>query len=446
MFEEKENLESKEASEKIQSTPLLPEEEIHVMSDYLKRKGPPPVFGKPKKSFPLWLIWVFLGIIFIGFAGAFYLKPEFFLSFFTEKPRPFINQPINQPVVNISKIVNKEEILSPQVSPEETLKGELKRDDEVIVSAELYLPEGALPLGEKLTLDSAFYLEPEEKYKIIGGIFRISPLITPLKPLNLKIYYSQKEVESLWEDDLKIGYLKEGFWIILPTEIDTEKNILSTTISSLYSGTFAPLVLKEKTLPKKELQEIAPGIYLSEDSDNDGLTDKEEEIYKTNKDDPDTDKDGFSDSSEIINLYSPLSAGTKLAETDLIKIYTNQTFGYSLFYPAPFLPREMPESEDREVVISSETGEFFGIVVQDNLEMLPIENWYKKQIKGLETDKLVKTEVDGHEAVWSLDGLTLYIGKGDKIYVFTYNIGGATIANFKSTYQMMIKSFKFLGE
>jgi len=457
MFEEKEKLKSKEVPEKIQGNYPLLEEEIHVMSDYLKSKkrGSTPIFSaKPKKTFPFWLIWVFIGFIFIGFAGLFYFQPELIFSLFIKAPPPIVNQPtlVNQPAtINKESVVNEAPINQPinfQVSPEETLKTEIEKDGVVVIRAETYLPEGAIPPGEKLNFTSSLIGEnEEEKYKIISQtVFKFSPLINLLKPIKLSIFYQESEIESSWEDDLKIGYFKEGFWIILPTEVDPEKNTLMTTISSFPSSTFAALVLKEKISAKeKEVQEIAPGIILAEDDDNDGLTNEEEKIYQTNKDNPDTDNDSYADGSELINLFSPLQgSGAKLADSGLIKIYTNETFGYTFFYPLSFIVKVMPESEDKEVIISSETGEFFGIVVQENNDLLSIEDWYRKQVKELNKPEIKKTVVNGQEAVWSLDGLTLYIGKGDKIYAFTYNTGGSPKANFKSTYLMMIKSFKFL--
>ncbi len=437
MFEEKENLKSD------QETP----EEIHVMPDYLKEKKRPKIWleKKPKKSFPFWLIWILISLPIIGFAIVFYFQPNLIFSLFTEKERPKL---INQPIIVNQPIINQPEVPSPSlVSPEQTIKAELKKDDEIILSAELYLPEGALKSNEKLNLTIDLFEGPEEKYKIVGGLIKTSPLIEILKPLKLKIFYSEKEIESFWEDDLKIGYLRDNFWLILPTEIDIENNILTTDLSSLYSGIFAPLVLKEKTIRTKETQEIAPGIFFAEDTDNDGLTDKEEEIFKTDKNNPDTDNDSFSDGSEIINLYNPLEgSGAKLADSGLVKIYSNETFNYSLFYPEPFLPKMMPESEDKELIISTETGEFFSLVVIDNPEKISVGDWYKKQVKELEPEKFKKTTVDGYEAVWSLDGLTLYFGKEDKIFAFTYNIGAEKKANFKSTFLMMIKSFRFLSE
>lgn len=426
------------------------QEEIHVMSDYLKeKKKVPQYFGeKKRKSFPLWLIWIFIGLIFIGFAGAFYFNPDLILSLFIKTPPTFFNQPV---VINKASeqipVVNEIPTL-PQVSPEQTLKVEVKKDDKVVISAEAYLPEGALPTGEKLDLNSSLITESEEeKYKIISGaVFKFSPLVNLLKPIKLTIFYHDEEIDPSWEDDLKIGYFKEGFWIILPTEVDIEKNTLTTEISSLSSSTFAALVLKEKTLTKeKEIQEIAPGIILAEDDDNDGLTNEEEKIYQTNKDDPDTDKDGYADGSEVISLFSPLQGGgAKIIDSDLVKIYTNEAFNYSLFYPSAFIVKVMPESEGREIIISGETGEYFSIVVQDNEEGLPVEDWYKKQVKELGEKEIKKTIVDNQPAVWSVDNLTIYIEKNNKIYVFSYGLGGSTKANLKSTYLMMIKSFKFL--
>ncbi len=53
------------------------------------------------------------------------------------------------------------------------------------------------------------------------------------------------------------------------------------------------------------------------DSDNDGVNDKDEiEIYKTDPNNPDTDGDGYSDWIELNNGYSPLAPNKKLTEND----------------------------------------------------------------------------------------------------------------------------------
>lgn len=45
------------------------------------------------------------------------------------------------------------------------------------------------------------------------------------------------------------------------------------------------------------------------DEDQDGLTNQEEDKYGTDKNNPDTDGDGFSDGEEVINGFNPLSEG-----------------------------------------------------------------------------------------------------------------------------------------
>lgn len=46
------------------------------------------------------------------------------------------------------------------------------------------------------------------------------------------------------------------------------------------------------------------------DSDNDGLTDAEEELYGTDPTNPDTDNDGYSDGEEVLAGYNPNGEGT----------------------------------------------------------------------------------------------------------------------------------------
>jgi len=441
--------------EKKPEIPLAPEteEEIYVMPKHLRKvkkkfvkveeEKPAPLITKPavrKKGFPLYLLWIFFGLIIVILGGLFYFKPDLILTLLTPRLEP---APINRP-----PLPPPPSPPPPQLSAEQTLRAEFRKDEEVIGQIELYLPTGAVPFGSELKLE-AFppAIEPQERYKIINGIFKISPLVSLLKPVRLGIFYPEKEIEKIWEDDLKIGYLYENYWIILPTEVDVENNKLTSQITYFPSQTYAALVSREKMLIQPtEYQEIAPGVLSSPDTDKDALTDQEEIVYRTDKNNPDTDHDSYLDGLEIVNLYSPLSGpGDRLAASDLVRTYTNKTYGYSLFYPTPWLPKVMPESEDREIIISTEIGEFFSLVVQDNPETLSVIDWYKKQVKELKIEQLRKMIVDNQEAVWSLDGLTLYIGKEDKIFAFTYNIGAEKEASFKSTYLMMIKSFKFLA-
>lgn len=436
------------------------EEEIYVMADYLKdKKSKKPRYSisdseksnqpiKQKKSFPLWLIWIFLGFIFIAFAGIFYFNPNLILSLFEEQEKPVIEAPI---IVQPEEEPEEEiELFEPSL--EQIFEAEIEEDGEIIVWAELFLPAGTFLNDEEIVFEGIkFFDEKDEQYQVIGGIFNTFPMVDLEKPITLTIFYQEAEIALEKEDDLKIGYLEEGFWVVLPSQVDLQRKTLTTTISSLYSGAFALIYQKEeKIVEEKEeeiKQEIIPGVFTGQDSDNDGLTDLEEEIYGTDPLNPDTDGDGYTDGWELINLYSPIEGyGARLADSGLIKVYTNPTFRYSVFYPHSFIVDVMPDVEDLEVIISGETGEFFSIIVQDNPEMTPVAEWYQEQISGLTDQEVRQAEVDGHQAVWSLDGFTIYIERDDKIYAFDYNLGGTTTAHFRSTFLMMINSFKFLEE
>lgn len=64
-----------------------------------------------------------------------------------------------------------------------------------------------------------------------------------------------------------------------------------------------------------QLEEEAENDDLKKDTDNDGLTNKVEELYGTKIDKHDSDNDGYSDYQEIFNGYNPLGGG-KLEEKD----------------------------------------------------------------------------------------------------------------------------------
>jgi lipoprotein-anchoring transpeptidase ErfK/SrfK len=77
---------------------------------------------------------------------------------------------------------------------------------------------------------------------------------------------------------------------------------------------------------------FAPNVVLAVDSDGDGLSDKREQYFQTNPNDPDTDGDGFNDKIEIKHGYSPHEGGgTRIYEhdydTDGLNDWVEQWFG-----------------------------------------------------------------------------------------------------------------------
>lgn len=179
------------------------------------------------------------------------------------------------------------------------------------------------------------------------------------------------------------------------------------------------------------------------DTDKDGLTDVEESLYGTNLTNPDTDSDGYSDGLEVVNLYNPAGlAPQKIEETALVKIYANQPYNYSIFYPSLWSARALDETQ-REIMFTSSTGEIMQVIVDDNLEQMSLRDWYLAEVSGAsgtEFDSAVTKS--GLSGIKSLDGLTVYFSSGDKIYAINYSVGVKTELNYESTLEMMIKSFK----
>jgi len=184
---------------------------------------------------------------------------------------------------------------------------------------------------------------------------------------------------------------------------------------------------------------------LATDTDNDGLTDVEESLFTTDFVNSDSDADGYRDGLEVINLYNPAGfAPHKIEETNLVKTYSNPTYNYTIFYPASWLARALDET-NREVMFTSATGEFMQVIVEDNLDKIPLLDWYLEKAPGTNPAEIgaVITKA-GLSGIKSPDGLTVYFGAEDKIFAISYNIGIKTELNYKSTFEMMYKSFKLL--
>ncbi|MFH1890442.1 MAG: hypothetical protein ABIJ91_02670 [Candidatus Kuenenbacteria bacterium] len=176
------------------------------------------------------------------------------------------------------------------------------------------------------------------------------------------------------------------------------------------------------------------------DSDNDGLTDQEEELYKTNKDNPDTDGDGYNDGEEAANIYDPIRAGdAKLFNSDLMSAYNSTAFNFNLLYPLDFQIKE----SGNNVYFYAPTEEFIAVIIEENNDYSNIQEWYVGQFgtDGLDA-QFQEIDINNTAAIKSTDGLRAYVMLDEKIYSFIYNIGLRSDANYMTTFGMMIKSFK----
>lgn len=338
----------------------------------------------------------------------------------------------------------------------QTIKAEVKNKDGNIVSrAQITLPFGFTDSEEKFRVigqyppKSYFMIDPRQD--IIGGIYTFVPSDVKLKrSITLILGYDEKIVDKYKEKNFRVGYLENGKWNYIEAQQDIENNAFTITLLEL-KDVYAILVPKTDEMLAglgDDLDLINPNILsATTDADFDGLTDVEEGLYQTDLQRADTDLGGSPDGWEIIKLFSPIDEGSyPLSNSGLIKVYTNLTYKYSIFYQRDFLIKVI----DNKVSFTPqiETGESIILFVQENPEQLKSKEWYVKQFKEKEIDefKLKTSIVDGVEGVWSLDAQNFYLAKDNLVYVFSYNSGTLARLNFKSTFKMMINSFKFSHE
>jgi len=359
----------------------------------------------------------------------------------TEENHDFDNT--NQPIADESQNQNN-------ISEEQIIAETFQNDQGIAKgSIKLTIPAGALPDNAKVKITAyprEIYQNYDNKMQIIGSVFFIEPNVALLKTVSLVLIYNEKDVSITDEEakDFKIGYFKDNVWQVLNTKVDeVDRTFLSASVNELLNCEYAIIFFpQEKTLIFDN--ELPSG----QDSDRDGLTDEEEKIYKTDFLNSDTDGDTYSDTNEIVGLYSPISKGGSLSTTGLVNLYTNPIFNYSVFYPSSWVVQALDETNDT-IIFTAVTGEFVTILALENPSRLSALDWYKDVmavIDKAEIEKIKKIHIAGQEAIEipNSEGQTIaYFSREDKVYGIVYSYANKVELNFKTTFIMMKNSFKF---
>lgn len=181
------------------------------------------------------------------------------------------------------------------------------------------------------------------------------------------------------------------------------------------------------------------GVGAMLDSDGDGLTDKEEELLDTDPFAVDTDRDGYDDLQELLNLYDPIGPG-RLLDNPGISLFT-ESDKYEVFYPNAWIKSFFDDS----LILNSSENHFIQIASQENSGMQSIENWYVEFVDGDSISADRKISFNNWDGIRSQDGLSVHLTDKERrhIFVISYAPVSENEPVYKNIYEMMVRSFEF---
>lgn len=177
-----------------------------------------------------------------------------------------------------------------------------------------------------------------------------------------------------------------------------------------------------------------------QDSDNDGLTDEEEEILGTSKNSQDSDGDGYDDLTELTNLYNPAGSG-KLEENSDMTGPDDEDVIYDVIYPSAWFKSEI--SDEGSIILNSPDNHFLQIVVQENNELESIDEWYEKMFGEDSIIPENRISTDTWDGVRSDEGLEIYLVDKDRRYiiVLSYTPLDDDELIYKNIFDLAVNSF-----
>lgn len=179
---------------------------------------------------------------------------------------------------------------------------------------------------------------------------------------------------------------------------------------------------------------------LAIDTDQDGLSDLEENLLASDVNSSDSDQDGYDDLSELLSMYNPSGKGT-LLENLQIKQYKNDVYKYSFYYPSSWTVENI--GGDESVLIRASNEQMFQIVVQNNSLNQSIDDWYLDQFNAKTVEPKQVVLIGDIKGIKSNDGLFVYFVYKSDIYSVSYNLGLDEAIYFKNLFSVLTNSFKF---
>jgi flagellar basal body-associated protein FliL len=208
----------------------------------------------------------------------------------------------------------------------------------------------------------------------------------------------------------------------------------------------------EVVAPPTEPEPVTLSMAL--DTDNDGLTDVEELLFKSDLNLVDTDDDTYEDSLEIKNLYSPSNTAPEtLLGVGLVAEFISDLEKYKFLYPVSWKVQKIDIDDSNIIFVSEQTSEYVEFKIEENPGELALNQWVKLKMQNLK----LKFKANYFEEAFvnkdkSLTGILLpelfmaFYANGNKVYSFTYQFDPEKPLSYSTTFLMFVKSFHLLIE
>lgn len=177
--------------------------------------------------------------------------------------------------------------------------------------------------------------------------------------------------------------------------------------------------------------EASKVIQEGQDTDADGLTDIEEQIYATDILIADSDGDGYSDGAELVSVFSPRLKAKALVTDNTIR----QESWNSWFFLLPKAWEVGPIANG--FALSAAGLSRISLEVQRNTDRLSLSAW----LGATQTQDMTSFKTkNGLDAMRTADGLLTYIAFDDIVLVVTYHTNEEPTMEYRATYTMFINS------
>jgi hypothetical protein len=178
---------------------------------------------------------------------------------------------------------------------------------------------------------------------------------------------------------------------------------------------------------------VVDDFSLDIDTDQDGLTDKEETVLGTNSDQADSDGDGYGDLAELRNGYNPAGSGKIINNTGL---KSAQQGKWSILAPAIWISQL---GSDDSAIFRAGDGQFIQLVSLSKLVGQDLNNWYEEIFIGQTADVTI---VGNNQLAISPDGLTYYVARPALNYLIslTYNPESTKLLSYSNIFRLAADS------